>query len=181
MATTLYFRNILTGLDPTYNELMTLERGGVATSTAGTTTSGGTWISLGYWTTTPLVNFTFSGSVTANLRADESNNLANAGIGARFYKWVRGTGIGSSVLSLATGTELGTTESARSITGTPTSTAFADGDSLVIEVGITNVGTMGNARTVNFYFNGPTAGASGDSYVTLTENLVFQRRARISG
>lgn len=160
---------------------MTVARGGTATSVAGTTISSGTWISLGYWATPPLVGFTFSGSTSMNLRGDESNAQANAGLGARFYRWVRGTGIGASLLNLASATELGTAEGAQTASGTPTSTVFANGDALVVEVGITNVGTMGNNRTVTFYFNGPTAGASGDSYVTLTENLVFQRRARNSG
>lgn len=181
MATTLYFRNLLTGLDPVYNELMRLERGATATSIAGTTTASGTWISLGYWSTMPLVGFTFSESTSMNLRGNESNAQANAGLGARFYKWVRGTGIGASLLNLASAVELGTAEGAQTATGTPTSTAFDSGDALIIEVGITNVGTMGGNRTVTFYFNGPTAGASGDSYVTLTENLIFQRRAHISG
>lgn len=181
MATTLYFRNLLTGLDPLYSELLTLERGGGNTFISGSTVSGATWVSLGFWMTSPLVAFTFAGSASMNLRGYESNNQANAGLGARFYKWVRGTGVGASVLNLASTVELSTSEGVQTASGTPTSTAFASGDALVIELGIVNVGTMGSARTVWFYFNGPTAGASGDSYITITENLVFQRRARISG
>lgn len=181
MATTLYFRNANIGI-ATYNQLASTLRGDTAASTAGTTTAGGTWISLGFWATKPLQPFTLAGSVSVNLRGDESNQQANAGLGVRIYKWAAATKtLGSSLGQASGGAELGTAEGAVTGSVTPTSTAFLAGDVLVFEVGITNVGTMGTGRTVNFYFNGPTAAASGDSYLTLTENIVQHRRSVTTG
>lgn len=177
MATTLYFRNTNIGI-ATYNKQAILSRGVTATSVAGTTTSGGTWISLGYWASQPLEAFTLSSSVSINLRGDESNNTANASLGLRLYKWALSGGLGSSLGQASPTTELGTSEGAVTASVTPTSTAFSSGDVLVVEVGIINIGTMGNGITVNFYFNGPTAAASGDSYFTLTDTVTYARRQR---
>lgn len=178
MATVFYPQSANIAVN-TYNKLASLMRGAAATSVAGTTTSAGTWISLGYWCTRPLVGFTLAGSVSINLRGDESAPQANATLGCRLYKLSGGSL--SASLGQATGSvELGATESAVTGSVTPTSTAFANGDQLVLEIGIVNVGTMGAGRTVNFYYSGPTAAASGDSYVTLTETVTLQRRSRNS-
>lgn len=178
MATTFYLRSANIGR-ATYNRFASLMRGGGVTSLAGTTTSGGTWISLAYFCTKPLVGFTFSGSASVNLRGDESNGLANATLGCRFYKLSQAGSLSASLGQANGSAELQTTETAVTGSVTPTSTAFANGDMMVMEIGITNFGTMGNGRTVNFYFNGTTAAASGDSYITLTENVVLRDRALI--
>ena len=56
------------------------------------------------------------------------------------------------------------------ITGsTFTSTTIDAGNRLVIKPTIVNVGTMLGGGTVTFDYNGATAGADGDSFITLTE------------
>ena len=178
MATTFYFRNSNIGLG-VYNDLLTRERGALATSLSGNTVSGGTWVSIGYWAVQPLVGFTLAGSVSCNLRASESNAQANASIGMRIYKYSNGTLSGS--LGQASGiTELTTSETATVRSVTPTSTVFANGDMLVVEIGAINIGTMGAGRSVSFFFNGPTAAASGDSYFTITENVLYKNRTRLT-
>ena len=69
------------------------------------------------------------------------------------------------------GAEAGTAEAARTAARTPTSTAFSAGDRIKLTLSVINVGTMG-AGTFNTYHDGPAAGASGDSYVTFTEDFV---------
>lgn len=177
MATTLYLTNDTVGI-ATYNELARPRRGNVSTSVSGTTTSGGTWINLNWFATPPLEPFSFSGTTTFNLRGLESNAQANASLGARFYRWNPSAGLSASLFQLSAATELGTAEGAVTATGTPTTATFASGDILVIEIGIINIGTMGSNRTVTFFYDGPTAGASGDSYVTLNPNLIFKNNVR---
>lgn len=113
-----------------------------------------------------------------NLRGAESATQANASLGVRLYKYSGGS-LSASLGQPAALTELGTTEGAVTATFTPTSTAYASGDIIVVEVAITNGNgvTMGNGRTVTFYYAGPTAAASGDSYITFTENFLFKQRA----
>jgi hypothetical protein len=180
MATTFYPSSFSIGI-ATYGNGATgktalFERGASAASIAGTTTSGGTWISLGYFASQPLVEFSLSGTVTCNLRGAESSTQANASLGVRIYKWTKAAGLGASLGQASATVELGTTEGAVAATVTPTTTEFLSGDALVFEVGIINIGSMGNNRTVTFYFNGPTAAASGDSYITITPSVILQRR-----
>lgn len=177
MATVFYLRNLNIGIGA--YSLNTLERGGTATSVSATTTSGGTWISLGFWATKPLVGFTLAGSTSFNLSGLESNAQANASLGMRIYKYTNGV-LGPSLGQASSGTELTTAETARTASVTPTSTVFSAGSILVVEIGAINAGTMGNGRTVTLRFNG-TAAASGDSYFTITENVTYSRRNRITG
>lgn len=179
MATTFFLRNSDIGI-ATYGtgatgNLSTVIRGTTAVATySATSVSSGTWVSLGYFATQPLINFSFSGAITCNLRGDEANNNANASLGVRFYRWNKTVGLSASLGQASATVELATSETAVTANLTPTAAAFADGDSLVFEIGIINIGTMG-ARVVNFYFNG-AAGATGDSFITINPNVSFQRR-----
>lgn len=177
MATVFYLRDLSIGIDA--YRLSTLERGGSATSIGVATTSGGSWISLGFCATKPLEGFTLAGSVSFNLMGLESQAQANASLGMRIYKYTNGV-LGSSLGQASSGTELTTSEMVRTASVTPTSTVFSAGSILVVEIGAINVGTMGS-RTVEFFYNGPTAAASGDSYFTITENVTYNRRNRITG
>jgi hypothetical protein len=179
MATTFYLRNNDIGINS--YRLNTLERGASVTTLTINTTSGGTDISGGFWATKPLIGFTLSGSVTISTRASESNGQANAGMRYRLYKWSPSGGLSAALLTLTQGAELTTTNATVSLTGTPTSTVFANGDVLVVEVAITNVGTMGSGRTVNVTYNGATANASGDSFFTITENVLQKQRVTTTG
>lgn len=154
-------------------------RGSASTSTTANTVSSGTWVSLGYWIVRALEPFTLSGTITMNLWGEESNNTANASLGLRVHKLTSGNY--TQLLQINSTTELATSPAVRTATGTPTSTAFGAGDFLVFEVALVPVGTMGGGRTGTVHFNGPTAAANGDSYVTITENVNFTRRVTLLG
>ena len=53
----------------------------------------------------------------------------------------------------------------------PTSTAMAVGERIKVTLKVRNVGTMA-AGTVTNSYDGPAAAATGDTYVTFTENVV---------
>lgn len=178
MPTTFYLQN--GGAGYTGYNIARLTRG-TATATATvntaasgtdiqwTVTAGGTALSF---CTRPLsAAVTISGTVTINVWASESNNQANAGYRMKLFK-LTPDGTKTLFATLSRGVELPTTLAAQNYTGTPTSTAFAIGDRIVMEPYITNVGTMGGSRTCDMTFSGPTAGASGDSYVTFTETVL---------
>lgn len=180
MATTFYLRNLKSGV---FNyDQMRLERGAASTTLTINTSANSTYVSGKIWATKPLVGFTLSGSISVRVRAVESATQANSGIRVIVYKWNYDNGLSSALLTLSQGTELGTTEADVDLTGTPTSTTFANGDVLVVEVGITNVGgNMGGGRTVDVTYNGATGSAAGDAYITINENVTLHRRFRNTG
>lgn len=185
MPTTFYPRAQQIGLATYGNgangELAALSRGATSTQASVNTTAGGTWISLGFYATPPLQSFSLSGTVSVNLRGLESNAQANASLGLRIYR-LSAAGVLSASLGQASSTvELGTAEAARTASVTPTTTTFNNGDSLVFEIGAINIGTMGGGRSVTFFYNGPTAGASGDSFVTINPTITMKQRTAITG
>ena len=56
---------------------------------------------------------------------------------------------------------------------TPSSTAFLKGDRILIRPYWIQIGVSASTHTVTMWYDGPTAAASGDSYVTFTENFGF--------
>lgn len=172
MATTFYPLNANIGV-ATYNRFTDVIRGSGSATIAGTTNAGD--VAIGYWTTMPLVGFTLSGSISINVWGDEQNSTTNYGAKCIVYKWNKTAGLSSAIATITT-TEFGTTAGAVTGSATPTSTAIANNDQLVFYFLFTPVGTGANGRSVNFYYNGATAAAQGDTYVTLTENLKYSRR-----
>jgi len=127
------------------------------------------------WITPPLAeDVTISGTITFNLRALESSMSANAAVNARLLK------VDCQDLSItefcktARTTELGTSEAAANFTATPTSTSFTAGDRIIFVPFYDDAGTMVTGYTCQFYYGGPTAAGTGDSYVTFTETFSFQ-------
>lgn len=135
-----------------------------------TATAGGQALT---WFSEPLTQaVTISGTITLNIRCAESANTVNAGIALLIERANNAGTVQSTVSARAViGAEAGTAESARNGTRTPTSTAFNAGDRIRVTLSVINVGTMG-AGTFNTYHDGPASGASGDSYLTFTEDFV---------
>ena len=119
---------------------------------------------------------TISGTVTFNLRMSETNMAANAGAQCIVY-WLKADGTLALIINSEQGTELSTSEAARNWTATPTSSAMKKGDRLVVILAANDVGTMASGYFVDCWYNGTAAGASGDAYVTFTENFAFQTAA----
>ena len=198
MATQLFFRGNLSSDYGTGNNdaklngsasgwngnTLSLTRGTSAGSFTVTTVAGPTngievtpgGASVCVWYSPPLnAAVTISGSITWNLRASESSNSANSSINARIEKIDGATGAITLIDQTARTTELGTSEAAAAFSETPAAgVACKRGDRLRVRVFADDAATnMGAGFTVSFFLDGPTAAASGDSYLTLTENLTF--------
>lgn len=192
MATTLFMRETFNSGLGLYGDALPTRGAGLVTVTVNTaasgtniqwtkTTSGGLmeWISG----RSPVGGWTLAGTMTFNIWAAESNMSANCGARARYYKRTA-AGVETEIASSPAddGVELAiTTREAHNWTETPTSTAFAENDRLVIKFFITNIGTMGAGFTCTMAYGGPTGAADGDSFVTLTETVAFKAEDRSNG
>lgn len=126
------------------------------------------------WISEPLnQDITISGTITFNLRGLELSMNANAAINAIIERLDSQGAIVSTIVQTARVTELGTTEAAANFTATPTSTNMLKGDRFRIRVYFDDAGTMAAGFGLQFWFDGPTAAASGDSFVTFTETFGF--------
>lgn len=200
MSTTLYFRDFFSPFNKAFNAAvaacnlrsLSLQRGNAAVTKATNTVAGTT---AGYRITDgaggsdlmfafgPIDKITTSASNgTMNFRLVESATQANATMFFnRLTAWnPAGASVGGpSNLHGQLGNvnaEAGTTEGAISATlNQNTSATVPAGYYLVAEIMADDgVGvTMGSGRTVSFVYDGPTAAASGDSFVTLPENFVL--------
>lgn len=134
-----------------------------------TDTSGGTALK---WITKPLLaSVTMVTKVFVNAWIKESNASANAGVGIALHPYTADSE--GSVFLDANGTvEAGTTIGAeRFLTAAATSQAFAAGDRLVIKLQAVAVGTMGASQTLTIDYDGPTAGADGDTWIDILEDF----------
>lgn len=133
------------------------------------------------WVTEPVsADVTIAGTITFNVRAQELAMTDNIGVCCRIDVLranARGTRNGNTLATIvnsAKGTELGTSEAAQNWTATPTSTVVNKGDRLRITFYFDDAGgTMAGTAQGTVYVAGPTAGASGDTYVTFTETFSF--------
>lgn len=175
MAITFYARNIAGSVN-TY-KLASTVRGSSSQNLAITTTASGSNISGGFFVTPALRSFTLSGTVTVRVRARESSTAVNSGIRVRVYKLSKNGTLSGVLATLTAASELTNTDAAVNLTGTPTSTAFAEGDRVVFEILATNVGGTMASGTVTVTYNGPS-GAAGDTYFTLTETPILYRGPR---
>lgn len=196
MATTLYLRSIEANIRNTANnnqyDFMTTQRGTSAASAVVSTAASGTNI---HWTETaggaslawisePVNNQqnVSTSTVTFNIWALESNMNANAGARARLFRWSANDETETLIVGPADdGVEFGTAITAMNWTANPAAnTVLLKGDRIIVRFYITNIGTMASGHTCTMGFDGPTAGANGDSYVVLTDNLTFQQRIPIT-
>lgn len=194
MATTLYFRSDngdygtghndakLNGSSSGWtNRSLSTSRGSNAASATVTTVAGPTngieingTLPFVFYTPPLDADVTISGSVTWNLRAAESSMSANAAINAVLEVIDGTTGTITAIDTTARTTELGTSEAANNFSETPgAGVACKRGDRLRVRVFADDAGTMASGFTVTFWYAGPTGGGSGDSFITLTEDLTF--------
>ncbi|HEY3413278.1 MAG TPA: hypothetical protein VGM51_09520 [Armatimonadota bacterium] len=177
-ATPVYLTDSASDINPgAETELATaFTRGAGVQSATCTTTSGGTLIQLAKsgtavtWLTGPLNAVTIAGTITFNCWAQESSNSANSTIKIKIERTNAAGAVQSVILDAAYGSELPTNNNtAKSWTGTPTSTGILAGERIKITIKCVNSGTMGAGYTVTGYYAGTTAAASGDTYVSFTE------------
>lgn len=185
-ATKIFLRSTSSDLAGYQEALVTA--GAALTTSITNTTSGGTDIQVTVsaggatvaWISKPLVSgFTLSGSVTCNLWGLESATQANASFRCRLYKYSGSEG--AALVTPQSASELSTSAAVKNFSATPTSTAFAAGDRIVVKVFLENcgstsgcpTGTMGASRTVTMNYNAGTGGANGDTWAQINENVTF--------
>lgn len=184
MAATYFLRSLASTLGGAGQLTLSQQRGAASTTAITTTTASGTNIPVTTsaggqaltWFTEPITSaITISGTVTINVRGLESANTVNAGAGFLVERTNTAGVVQSTIVAdttiPATITEYTTTDAAKTSTYTPTSTAMAVGERIKVTLKVRNVGTMA-AGTVTNSYNGPAAAATGDTYVTFTENVV---------
>jgi hypothetical protein len=170
---------------------MWTSRGGGVTSKAVNTATG--WAAPIQWTngaggtamewySKPLTAFTLSGSVSVNMRAIESNALANTSIRCEIAV-TNGDGSGavvwgaSSFADTISGTwphgELPTAEDALLWQFAGDDVSVTNGQRLRLRVFIddTSLYSMVTGYTATLYYAGTSAAASGDSYITLPQSV----------
>lgn len=141
-----------------------------------TDTAGGTVVD---WFTKQLSAFTLTGMAVANLRALHSNTLANASLKLEIAR-VDTDGTSPTVWgswciapTSADGGELTVSEVARTANVSGDDLAFTDGQRIRIRLYIDDycAAAMGASQTVTLFYNGTSAAASGDTYVTLPQTV----------
>jgi hypothetical protein len=147
----------------------------VAGPTNGVETGG---YSPTHWISPPVgADVTISGSITFNLRGYESNDLANCALNAVLDVIDGGASQTITTIHKTTNTtEMTTSQAAYNFSQSPAAgIAVHKGDRLRLRVFADDAagGNMAASYTFLFYYNGPTGGASGDSYITLTEDVTF--------
>lgn len=144
----------------------------------GSTTNNLSGVTGLTWITNPLNAVTISGNISYNIRALESNTMANYGLFVGVYRIPSGGGAETTFASMSQTVELGTVQAAFTETSAPiTSPAFAAGDRLAINIFWlpgAGAGATASGFTVSGFYNGPTGGASGDTFITFTETITEQ-------
>ncbi len=157
----------------------------VTTTTAGgddilaTITEGGTELK---WITKPfLADVAFAAEPWFyNIWAKESNAAANATAGFTVHEYT--TSEQAAFLDKDHGSEATTTIARMSgVSGNATATTVDAGNRLVVKLEAVAVGTMGASQTLTIDYDGPTAGADGDTYVQCNEAIRLSERQLLSG
>jgi hypothetical protein len=180
----LYLRGFVnTGTGISGAQALTERRGNGNVGIGTTTIAGGTNVQVTagtggvviYWTSGPITtpSVTVAGDITINLRGLESAATVNAGFAVLIERTDDAGSVLSTVVPLqAVGAELGLSQSVRTLTVTPTSTNFSFNERIKVTVSYTNAGGTMGAGTATVNVNGAASGAGGDSFITLTEDIV---------
>jgi hypothetical protein len=157
--------------------------GGSSTVVQTGTTPEGMAISGWAWFTEPISPVTISGTITVNCRAFESNAMANYACVALVYRIPAGNGAAVKVGFGSNSTEIGVAEAAFSVSITPTSTAFSNGDFIALRFGYASAAgtTSASGFTATTFWAGTSSGASGDTFVTFTETITPASTATFYG
>lgn len=187
MATRFFLTNTLADVDPTSNteyELRLGSAGDAAVSETGTGDTDGIRDLIDdasgsiRWISKPLSAVTINNDVLANLRMAEAAMTSNQ---QAWFDVVRvdndGVSNPTTIVSGNRGVEMGTTEAAQNFTATiGAAISISAGQRIRVTVGVLEIGA-GAADTVTLWFDGPTAGASGDSWIEFTETITEQAAA----
>lgn len=193
MPVQLFLRNTASDLGGAGQKSLSTSRGASSQTAVTTTTASGTNIQVTQtaggqaltWFTDPLPAQSLSGTVDVNIRGRESATSVNAGAGILIER-TNGAGVvQSTILSdrtvPASITEYSTTDAAKTSTGlSVTNTTINAGDRIKVTLKTRNAGTMAAGTTTNTY-DGPTAAAAGDTYVTFSGLSITVPSTGLSG
>lgn len=167
------------------NRLASTTAGSSATASGNTTTATGphagieAWLSSGFpnvWWTAPLdADVTISGEILWNVWASENSASANVAINGILEVVDGATGTITEIHRTSRTTEVAvSTRAVNYFPETPASgVACKRGDRLRIRIYGDDAGTMAQVFNFNIGYDGPTAGADGDTWLKLTESLTF--------
>ncbi|MDT8286037.1 MAG: fibronectin type III domain-containing protein [Elusimicrobiales bacterium] len=128
------------------------------------------------WYSDPLDAVTISGNVTFNVWSYETSNRANAGITGELLRAGPDGGVISVIAPVHAPGELGKSMALETWVRTPAPTALANGDRLALRLHMADGGgTMLSGYSVIVSLDGPTAGASGDTWFQVAEALAPAR------
>lgn len=184
MPTQLFLRTITSSLGGAGQLALSTQRGGGSTTAITTTVASGTNIPVTTsaggqaltWFSEPIPEgFTLAGTCTVNIRGLENANTANAGRGILVERTNQAGVVQANIVAdttvPATIAEYTTADTANAaFAPTVTGNTFAVGDRIKVTLKVRNVGTMG-AGTVTNSYNGPTAAAAGDTYITFSQDF----------
>ena len=191
MATTLYYTDIT---HPTYTAagfvvkrlFLNVRDDGLSVFTTNSAasqpigvsqTAGGTAC---IWVTEPLEAITISGAINHNIWGAESNMSANFGACCRIDEFdPSGASVSTLVSTAAPGFADAveypvTTRAAMTWGATPTSTSIDAGNRLVLRLMHGGIASPASGFTLTIGVGATSGGVDGDSFTTITENLVEQ-------
>lgn len=155
--------------------------GAVTTNTVAGTTNGveivsGSGFPYEFISDPVSSDVTISGAVTGNIWASESNMSANVAINF-VVDVIRA--VDNTVVEIVKSTRVTevavTTRAVNNFTATPGAGVLVNrGDRLRVRVFGDDAGTMASGFAFSTGFDGTTAGADGDTYVTFTETFAFE-------
>ena len=197
MTTTIYFRSTTSSTHRSSNSAslsggtlgwftnaLSSTAGASLSTHSGSTVTGptaGIEVGTAEWLSEPLAaDTTISGSITANLWSEESNMSANVAINFVIDKVAAADGTITNIVTSARTTELavGPTRAVNNFAATPgAGVTLNRGDRIRARVFGDDAGTMATGFTFSFGFNGNSAGADGDSFLTFTETFSFDTAA----
>lgn len=156
---------------PSLVRAVTNTEAGPSSGVQATRVAGG---SVLQWLTPPLDGTDLTAAAwTLHLWTKESNLAANAAVRFQALKYTNVEG--ASALDNNAGTELTVTIADSQITtGVATVTALAAGDRLVFKVLFDDAGTMATGYNATLSYNGESANAEGDTYVTCPDTIAIQ-------
>ena len=180
------------------NNTLSTTRGAGVTNLTSSTVAGptpGVDVGPAHWISLPVsADVTISGTITANIWAQESNMSANAAINV-IIEIIRANATGTQnsntlveIVRSTRITELGFSgaNTVQNFTtgmtsGGYTSQTLNRGDRLRVRVFADDAGTMASGFTFTVGFSGPTAAADGDTFITFTETFSFESETTPAG
>lgn len=183
MGKRFYFRDsdALSTLSTSFDKVLSTQPGSAIVTGDALSATGPTSVQIRrdgsavIWYTAPCEAISISGPITINLWGKESNIAANAGFRA-FVETATNAGAAAlTIIDSTELTELTTSFSQRTITGTPGSPiSLTAGQRIRVRLFATDVGgTMASGHTISLEYGAPE-GTEGFSWIEFTEDIALQ-------